>query len=69
MIGPSLHVLDTGVFKNFVVREQRYLQFRWEMFNALNQVNLANPAVTLGVATAGLITPPLRAIREICSSA
>lgn len=44
------------MFKNFVVWEQRYLQFRWEMFNALNQVNLANPAVILGVATAGEIT-------------
>jgi hypothetical protein len=56
IIGPSLHQLDTGLFKNFVVHEQKYLQFRWEMFNALNEVNLANPAVTLGVATAGLIT-------------
>ncbi len=56
IICPSLHDLDTGLFKNFVIREQKYLQFRWEMFNALNEVNLANPAVTLGVATAGLIT-------------
>ena len=56
IIGPSLHDLDTGLFKNFVIREQKYLQFRWEMFNAFNEVNLGNPAVTLGVATAGLIT-------------
>ena len=56
IIGPSLHDLDTGLFKNFAVWDQRYLQFRWEMFNALNQVNLANPAVTLGVSTAGLIS-------------
>ncbi len=26
------------------------------MFNAFNEVNLNNPATTLGVATAGLIT-------------
>jgi hypothetical protein len=56
VIGPSYTGLDTGLMKNFVIREQRYLQFRWEMFNSLNHVNLGNPSVTLGTATAGLIT-------------
>jgi hypothetical protein len=56
VIGPSYTDLDTGLMKNFVVHEKKYLQFRWEMFNALNHVNLANPSVTLGTTTAGLIT-------------
>ena len=36
--------------------KQKYLQFRWEMFNAMNEVNLGNPSVTLGTTTAGQIT-------------
>ena len=34
------------------------LQFRWEMFNAFNRVNLQNPNsdVTPGNSSAGLIT-------------
>jgi len=56
IIGPSYQDIDTGLLKNFYVHEQKYLQFRWEMYNAFNQVNLGSPAVTLGVNTAGLIT-------------
>ncbi len=56
ILGPAYHDIDTGVLKNFYVHEQKYLQFRWEMFNAFNQVNLGNPGTILGVRTAGLIT-------------
>jgi hypothetical protein len=53
---PAAHELDTGLFKNFYVTEQKYLQFRWEMFNALNEVNLGTPVTTIGLATTGLIS-------------
>ena len=56
IVGPALHVLDTGFMKNFHFSERKYLQFRWEMFNAMNEVNLGNPVTTLGTATAGQIT-------------
>ena len=56
IVGPALHVLDTGLLKNFYIREQKYLQFRWEMFNAMNEVNLANPVITIGLANTGQIT-------------
>ncbi|MDA1311964.1 MAG: carboxypeptidase regulatory-like domain-containing protein [Acidobacteria bacterium] len=45
--GPGSHILDFGLMKNFYVTEGKYLQFRWEMFNALNQVNLNNPNTNL----------------------
>ena len=56
VVGPASHVLDTGFMKNFSFGEKRYLQFRWEMFNAMNEVNLGNPVTTLGVNTIGQIT-------------
>ena len=56
IVGPSLHGLDTGLLKNFLIHEEKYLQFRWEMFNAMNEVNLGAPSVTLGTTTAGQIT-------------
>jgi hypothetical protein len=41
--------------KNFYVTESKYLQFRWEMFNAPNHVNLGGPGTTLGTPTFGRI--------------
>src|SRR6266481_9090481 len=38
--GPSSHVVNLALMKKFVFMESRYLQFRWEDFNALNHVNL-----------------------------
>ena len=56
VVGPALHVLDTGLMKNFSFGENRYLQVRWEMFNAMNEVNLGNPVTNIGLATTGQIT-------------
>ncbi|MBI3473969.1 MAG: hypothetical protein HY013_21655, partial [Candidatus Solibacter usitatus] len=52
---PGTHLLDLGLLKDFHFAEQRYLQFRWELFNAPNHVNLNSPNTTLGVATTGKI--------------
>ena len=48
-------MLSAGLFKNFNIREGKYLQFRWEMFNAMNEVNLGAPVTTIGLATTGSI--------------
>lgn len=53
--GPADHVLDTTLMKNFRMGGKRLLQFRWEMFNALNHVNLSNPVTNIGLATTGRI--------------
>jgi hypothetical protein len=53
--GPGVHVLDTGLMKNFYITESKYVQFRWEMFNAPNHVNLSNPVTNLGLPTTGHI--------------
>jgi len=55
MDGPGRHSLDAGLTKSFYVTEARYLQFRWEMFNAPNHVNLSNPTTNINLATTGKI--------------
>ncbi|MEW5978988.1 MAG: TonB-dependent receptor [Acidobacteriota bacterium] len=53
--GPGIHAFDTNLSKNFYFGEARYLQFRWEMFNAPNHVNLSNPNTNIGQGTTGRI--------------
>ncbi len=56
---PGLQQWDLGFAKRFTVSEQRYFQFRGELFNAFNQVNLKMPASTAGAAGFGTITAAL----------
>ena len=48
--------LDIGIFKNFRFTSERPLQFRWEVFNALNNTNYNRPGsnvsspATLGIS-------------------
>ena len=53
--GPSSHVVNVGLMKKFAFGEQRYIQFRWEAFNAFNHVNLGDPNTTIGQSTTGQI--------------
>lgn len=55
MDGPARHVANLGLMKKFQFTEQRYLQFRWEAFNAFNHTNLSNPNTTIGQSTTGQI--------------
>ncbi len=59
--GPPLHTWDLSILKDFQLTERFKLQFRTEMFNALNQVNFGNPATTFGNANFGTITGAERA--------
>ncbi|MEZ5351411.1 MAG: carboxypeptidase regulatory-like domain-containing protein [Bryobacteraceae bacterium] len=55
--GPARHNWDVSVLKNFPIAERFRLQFRAELFNAFNIVNLRNPAgTTLGQPNFGRIT-------------
>ncbi len=53
--GPGGKSFDLGIFKNFRITERRQLQFRCEMFNAFNFVNLSGPEVRITRATFGQI--------------
>jgi hypothetical protein len=55
--GPSLHVWDMAIAKNFHFGSSQYVQVRVEFFNIFNQVNLDIPNVAVNnPATLGRIT-------------
>lgn len=54
--GPAIHEVDAALMKNFHFREHDYVQFRWEAFNAFNEVNLGNPVLNIGQANTGVVT-------------
>jgi hypothetical protein len=51
-----LFTADWGLDKNFQLTERFKLQFRWEVFNAFNKVNLQNPNNDVLSGAAGQIT-------------
>jgi hypothetical protein len=62
LVGPGQFNVDLGVHRNFPITESKYLSFRWEMFNAFNHANFADPNASIGSAVAGQIssTAPAR---------
>jgi hypothetical protein len=44
--GPGFWNLDSSLMKEFHLTEARYVEFRWEVFNALNHQNLGIPNTT-----------------------
>ena len=54
--GPGQVDVTLGLFKNFAFREGHRLQFRAELFNALNRVNLGNPNMNRSSGNFGRIT-------------
>ena len=54
--GPGLVDVSFSIFKNFRIAERFKLETRWEMFNALNTVNLNNPNTSFSPNTAGVNT-------------
>lgn len=54
--GPGINTADLGLIKNFQYHERYQLQFRWEMFNAFNHANFANPNADPTSGSYGTIT-------------
>ena len=61
ILGPGFFNLDTGIHREFVIKERMRLQARWELFNALNHTNFNNPNAVIGTAPAGTISSSLPA--------
>ena len=61
ILGPGYFNLDAGVHREFAIREQMKIQFRWEMFNTLNRSNFNNPNAAIGTAPYGTISSTLPA--------
>ncbi|MGB6387638.1 MAG: TonB-dependent receptor, partial [Terriglobales bacterium] len=43
LMGPGYGEVDLSLTKTFVITEKAHLDLKWDVFNALNQENLANP--------------------------
>ncbi len=56
LIGPGDKTWNLGIGKKFAITEKHWLQFRAEMFNAFNHVNLGNPGTTVDTPAYGRIT-------------
>ncbi len=53
---PPVFTADAGVYKNWQIREQYGIQFRWEMFNALNHPSFNIPNNDPSSTSTGQIT-------------
>jgi hypothetical protein len=56
--GPGLFDMSFSVFKNFRLAERTKLEFRAEIFNAVNHVNYANPNTSFSPNRQGVNTNP-----------
>jgi hypothetical protein len=54
--GPPIKTIDLGLAKNWTIIEGYRLQFRWEMFNALNHPSFGNPDANVQDGNYGKIT-------------
>ena len=59
LLGPGYGEVDLSLTKSFAITERTHLDLKWDVFNALNRVNLANPtgdgAAFVDVGNAGVI--------------
>jgi hypothetical protein len=64
--GPGRHNEDLSLFKQFEFTDVRKLEFRFELFNALNHPNLAAPASSIATpGTFGKISGVVNNARQI----
>ncbi len=63
--GPATMVSNLSLAKSFIPMEGKHLEFRWEVFNAFNHVNLGLPNSTVDVGGAGQITYTQTAMRQM----
>jgi hypothetical protein len=71
IIGPGYASWNPSLLKKTALTEGTTLEFRWEMFNVLNKVNLSTPAASIYgasgtfTATAGTITSTIGNPRQM----
>jgi hypothetical protein len=54
--GPGVDTVDAGIYKNWLIRQRYGIQFRWEMFNALNHPTFGLPSSNPTSGNFGQIT-------------
>jgi hypothetical protein len=65
IIGPGIFNVDASIIRNFRMMTNKSLQFRLEVFNALNRPIWNDPNTTLSNANYGRITSTRKPMREV----
>ncbi len=66
VLSPDIvRTVDFSIFKQFTIRENSRLQFRWEVFNLPNTPSFAAPNAVLDTATVGRVTATSTAPRQM----
>lgn len=65
MIGPRIFSLDASLIKDFRFTETKMVQFRWELFNALNHPNWGDPNTNFYSSGFGTITGTRTSMRQM----
>lgn len=63
--GPATYVVNLALAKTIVISEGKTLEIRWENFNAFNVDNYGQPASTVDVSGAGVITSTQVPMRQM----
>ena len=63
--GPHTNVFDFALLKDFALRENKTVQFRWEIFNLFNTPQFGPPNNVVGVANTGAISTVVNPQREL----
>ncbi len=61
ILNPSMVQIDMGLVRDFRFRERHTVQFRWEVFNVPNLVNLSPPVSALNAGSFGQILSDISA--------
>jgi hypothetical protein len=54
--GPGAIQVNVSLLRNIAIREKSALQFRWEVFNALNHANFNQPVYFVNTPNAATVT-------------
>jgi hypothetical protein len=68
IVGPGRTNYDAWLFKDFAIREQMLVQFRFEAFNAFNHPQFGYPNSTIGNSQVGQITSIVGNARNLQAS-
>lgn len=63
--GPSYFQPDWGLSRSFKIKEDKHLDSQWQVFDAFNRINLADPTTNISSSLVGTITGIANPVRTM----